>query len=70
MELLINETKMEMAEKNITPTTTKAVTKCPRCDGTTCERIPRSRTVKILLFWLDLKHYRCLKCMRKFYKLS
>lgn len=70
MELLINENKMQMAAKQITPVQTKAVTKCPRCGGVTCERIPRSRPVKILFFWLDLKHYRCLKCMRKFYKLS
>ena len=40
---------------------------CPRCGNYECDRIPRTRVVK-LLFPKRMKHYACAKCMKRFYK--
>lgn len=45
----------------------KAVVSCPRCNNEQCDRIPRSKIVKIL-FSSNMRHYKCTKCFKKFYK--
>jgi len=41
---------------------------CPKCKkGVLSSRIKRSWAIKILLFWLPLKRYRCNYCSEKVY---
>ena len=49
---------------------TKNIVQCPRCQDSTCDRIPRGKLMKLFFFWLDLKRYKCYKCFRNFYKIS
>jgi|GEM_PF-6779809 len=41
---------------------------CKKCGSDDCFRIRRSTLTKALLGFLALKHYRCAKCKRTFYK--
>ncbi|MCC8425146.1 hypothetical protein [Mucilaginibacter sp. UR6-11] len=43
--------------------------RCLHCQAITIYRIPRGVLVKLLLFWLPLKHYHCSTCRRNFYRL-
>jgi len=38
---------------------------CGKASSTDLERIPRGFLIKIFLFWLPLKRYKCMKCRRK-----
>lgn len=42
---------------------------CRPCIAENRIRIQRSTLVKVLFFWLPLKHYRCTKCLRQYYSL-
>lgn len=40
--------------------------KCPRCGkGLLDTRVPRAFWVKLFLFWLPIKRYRCDNCNKK-----
>jgi hypothetical protein len=42
--------------------------KCTKCaNGVLDTRVPRGLFVKVLLFWLPLKRYRCNGCWKKTY---
>jgi hypothetical protein len=44
---------------------------CPKCkEAQLSERVKRSLWVKILLFWLPIKRYKCNKCGKKSYILD
>jgi hypothetical protein len=52
-----------MAEKN--------TIRCLECrNGTSMHRTKRALAVKILLFWLPIKRYKCTKCSKKTYILG
>jgi hypothetical protein len=41
---------------------------CPKCKkGGLNSRIKRGLLIKVFLFWLPLKHYKCSNCLRKTY---
>lgn len=47
---------------------TKVYKKCPYCKkGMLDTRVKRSRIVKILLFFVEIKRYACNNCQRKVY---
>lgn len=62
----------EIALINITaPINTTDNWTCPTCKTfTRTERVPRSKAVKVVLFWLPLKRYMCYKCKRKYYTIE
>jgi hypothetical protein len=37
---------------------------CGKSNRTDLERVSRGALVKVFLFWLPLKKYKCYKCMR------
>lgn len=37
---------------------------CGRGDRLDLQRIPRTKLMKTILFWLTIKRYRCYRCMR------
>ncbi len=39
---------------------------CPSCNGR-LQRVSRHLPVKIILFWLPVKRYKCLRCGKKTY---
>ncbi|PST81991.1 hypothetical protein C7T94_17550 [Pedobacter yulinensis] len=43
---------------------------CRRCGNQECYRIRRGTLARSLFSWLNLRHYRCAKCRRKFYVLT
>jgi hypothetical protein len=47
---------------------TKTITKCPKCGNNNCEGIPIGKLFKLLLFFLDIKRYKCCRCFEGFYK--
>ena len=40
---------------------------CKKCKSGDVERIPRTFLIKLILFPLQLKRYRCYHCFNKFY---
>lgn len=44
--------------------------KCPHCQATDSERIPRSIFTKVLLFHKTVKKFKCLKCWKTYYVVS
>lgn len=43
---------------------------CSKCKKRLDGRVPRGRLVKMFLFWLPLKRYKCIACNRKLYILG
>jgi Fe-S-cluster-containing hydrogenase component 2 len=66
MELIINPN----LNTNSRRSTEKPDVVCPSCNHSYCERIPRTKIVKALSFWLDVRRYKCYGCWRKFYVLG
>lgn len=64
MNILIDEQNLTSMVISPKPRT---VVVCPRCNNDNCDRIPRSKIVK-LLFADNMRHYKCAKCFKKFYK--
>ena len=51
----------------ITLNTKPANSRCPcgKADMLDLQRIPRPILVKTFLFWLPLKRYKCMNCLKK-----
>ncbi len=48
--------------------TSRTYAKCPKCGtGYLDTRVPRGFFVKHVLFWLDVKRYKCNNCGNKVY---
>jgi hypothetical protein len=43
---------------------------CPKCGIEFAMRVPRGEFVKAFLFWLPLKRYKCMSCLKSTYVLS
>jgi len=64
MKLLIPQNSFN---NRVPRTITKVMLYCPNCGHDFCEQIPCTAQVK-LLFWVNIKRYRCCNCDSKFHR--